>query len=87
MLTQAEAPKAPNTKSDFCRTKGWRIHILPTSRQCCLTRPASLGRLRREIHGAMALPILKLKFMPKFYLFLLSHCFPPSNISEDSQPK
>jgi hypothetical protein len=23
MLTQAKAPKAPNTKSDFCRTKGY----------------------------------------------------------------
>ena len=23
MITQAKAPKAPNTKSDFCRTKGY----------------------------------------------------------------
>ena len=28
MLTQAKAPKAPNTNSDFCRTKGYQPAVI-----------------------------------------------------------
>jgi len=48
MLTQAETPKAPNTKSVKCHTKGYLISLATN------TLPEALnGPLDRALHGAL----------------------------------